>query len=106
MLYDLVEYETYNAIDVTARYRLEEVETVLIPIRVRALDSSGQRCEVRVTVIGDDNSVKEGFSKDKTCDANDHLTFMLPKGKTFKVQSKEVEKTIKVVNEELIDLKL
>ncbi len=102
----LPQVKTYNAIDVTARYKLEEVETVLIPIRVRALDSSGQRCEVRVTVIGDDNSIKEGFSKDKTCDANDHLTFMLPKGKTFKVQSKEVEKTIKVVNEELIDLKL
>ena len=48
----------------------------------------------------------EGLSKDKTCDANDHLTFMLPKGKTFKVRSKEVETIIKVVNEELIDFKL
>jgi len=96
----------YNAIDVTARYKIHEVETVLIPIRVRALDSSGERCEVKITVIGEDNNVMEGLSKDKTCDDNDHLTFMLPKGKTFKVRSKEVETMIKVVNEELIDLKL
>ena len=102
----LPQVKKYNAIDVTASYEIEEVQTVLIPIRVRALDSSGQRCEVRVTVTGEDNNVKEGFSRDNTSDANDHLTFMLPKGQIFKVQSEKVEKTIKVVNEELIDLKL
>ena len=102
----LPDVKIYNAIDVTARYKIHKDETVLVPIRVRALDPSGERCEVKVTVIGEDNNIMEGFSKDKTCDANDHLTFMLPKGKTFKVRSKEVEKMIKVVNEQLIDLKL
>ncbi len=73
----------YNAIDVTNRYQLELVNEKLIPIRIRALDSSGNRQEVKVMVFGEDNYLMEGVSKGETCDANDHLTFMLPKGKVF-----------------------
>ena len=92
----------YNAIDVTKRYKIQLVNEDLVPIRIRALDSSGNRQEVKVLVFGEDYSV-EGFSKGETCDANDHLTFMLPKGKVFTLQSQEMKKKVKVVKEALID---
>ena len=94
----------YNAIDVTNRYKINLVKTELIPIRIRALDSSGNRQEVKVTVFGENSYLKEGISKGETCDANDHLTFMLPKGEVFTFQSKEVTKTLKVDKEEIINL--
>jgi hypothetical protein len=96
----------HNAIDVTSRYQLGLVSEKLIPIRIRALDSSGNRQEVKVMVFGEDNYLMEGVSKGETCDANDHLTFMLPKGKIFTLQSQQVKKRVKVVKEELIDLNL
>ena len=96
----------YNAIDVTNRYKTNLVKADLIPIRIRALDSSGNRQEVKVTVFGENNYLKEGISKGETCDANDHLTFMLPKGEVFTFQSKEVTKTLKVDKEEIINLNI
>ena len=77
-----------------------------MPIRIRALDSSGNRQQVKVIIYGDNNFTKQGFSKDETCDANDHLTFMVPKGKTFTLQSKKVTKIIKADKEKLINLEI
>ena len=102
----LPEVKIYNAIDVTDRYKNNLANDDLIPIRVRALDSSGNRQEVKVVIYGENNYSKEGISKDETCDANDHLTFMLPKGEIFKLQSKTETKMIKVDREKIIDLKL
>ena len=102
----LPEIKIYNAIDVTDRYKNNLADDDLIPIRVRALDSSGNRQEVKVVIYGENNYSKEGISKDETCDANDHLTFMLPKGEIFKLQSKTETKMIKVDREKIIDLKL
>ena len=102
----LPEVKIYNAIDVTDRYKNNLADDDLIPIRVRALDSSGNRQEVKVVIYGENNYSKEGISKDETCDANDHLTFMLPKGEIFKLQSKTVTKMIEVDREKIIDLKL
>ena len=102
----LPEIKIYNAIDVTDRYKNNLADDDLIPIRVRALDSSGNRQEVKVVIYGENNYSKEGISKDETCDANDHLTFMLPKGEIFKLQSKTVTKMIEVDREKIIDLKL
>ena len=102
----LPEVKIYNAIDVTQRYKNNLANDNLIPIRVRALDSSGNRQEVKVVIYGENNYSKEGISKDETCDANDHLTFMLPKGEIFKLQSKTETKMIKVDREKIIDLKL
>tara|TARA_Y200000002_G_scaffold355049_1_gene335713 strand:+ start:200 stop:1324 length:1125 start_codon:yes stop_codon:yes gene_type:complete len=102
----LPEVKIYNAIDVTQRYKNNLANDNLIPIRVRALDSSGNRQEVKVVIYGKNNYSKEGISKDETCDANDHLTFMLPKGEIFKLQSKTETKMIEVDREKIIDLKL
>jgi len=102
----LPDIKKYNAIDVTNRYEIDLVNEELIPIRIRALDSSGNRQEVKVMVFGEDDYLAEGISKGETCDANDHLTFMLPKGKVFKLQSREVTKMVKVTKEEIIDFGL
>ena len=102
----LPEVKIYNAIDVTQRYKNNLANDNLIPIRVRALDSSGNRQEVKVVIYGKNNYSKEGISKDETYDANDHLTFMLPKGEIFKLQSKTETKMIEVDREKIIDLKL
>ena len=96
----------YNAIDVIDRYATDLVNEELVPIRIRALDSSGNRQEVKVRIFGEDDYSAEGISKGETCDVNDHLTFMLPKGKVFTLQSREVTKMVKVVKEEIIDLGL
>ena len=96
----------YNAIDVTNRYKINLVNSELIPIRIRALDSSGNRQEVKVIVFGENSYLKEGISKGETSDANDHLTFMLPKGQIFTFQSKEVTRTLKVDKEEIINLEI
>ena len=90
----------YGAIDVTDRYKIRDIPAEeLVPIRIRALDSSGLRRIVKVTVIGEDNFIFEGVSKGESCDANDHLTVMLPKGKTFTVKSTNDVQTVDVVKE-------
>jgi len=95
----------YGAIDVTDRYKIRDIpEGELVPIRIRVLDSSGLRRIVKVTVIGEDNFIFEGVSKGESCDANDHLTVMLPKGKTFTVKSTNDVQTVDVVKEYIVDL--
>jgi hypothetical protein len=98
--------KNYGAIDVTDRYKIRDIPAgELVPIRIRALDSSGLRRIVKVTVIGEDNLIFEGVSKGESCDANDHLTVMLPKGKTFTVKSTSDVQTVDVVKEYIVDLR-
>ena len=95
----------YGAIDVTDRYKSRDIPAEeLVPIRIRALDPSGLRRTVKVTVIGEDNFIFEGVSKGESCDVNDHLTVMLPKGKTFTVKSISDVQTVDVVKEHIVDL--
>ena len=97
--------KNYGASDVTDRYKIRDIQAgELVPIRIRALDSSGLRRIVKVTVIGEDNFIFEGVSKGESCDANDHLTVMLPKGKTFTVKSTNDVQKVDVVKEYIVDL--
>ena len=101
----LPEVTTYGAVDVTDRYA-EEQESVLVPIRVRATDESGSRQVVRVVVLNEHGELRaDGYTKDDSADANDHLTFMLPKGETIFVQSKNDFVELKIGSESIIDLK-
>tara|TARA_Y100000588_G_scaffold310442_1_gene336001 strand:- start:30 stop:1127 length:1098 start_codon:yes stop_codon:yes gene_type:complete len=95
----------YKGIDITDRYTNRIYSDELVPIRFRALNENGLREAIRITISGDDNLKYEGISKDQTCDLNDHLTFMLPRGKTFEVRTGDSIKMINVTNEEIIDLK-
>ena len=45
----------YNAIDVTNRYKSSLVDDQFVPIRIRALDSSGNRQQVKVIIYGENN---------------------------------------------------
>tara|TARA_X000001036_G_scaffold64127_1_gene54747 strand:+ start:14538 stop:15641 length:1104 start_codon:yes stop_codon:yes gene_type:complete len=97
--------KTYNAIDITSRY-ITNIDSNLVPIKIRAVDSNGKRQQLQVKVKGGNNFYFEGFSKDETCDFNDHLTLMLPKGENFTIKvGKHIQK-IRVKKEEIIDLKL
>ncbi len=98
--------KVYNAIEVTASYKTVIVDEEYIPIRIRVLDSLGNRKEVLVRIIGKDNFMEEGISKGENFDMNDYLIFMLPKGQQFKIESNNVSITIRVDKEEIIDLKL
>ena len=95
----------YNAVDVTASY-IKYVDDSLVPIRIRTLDSKGERKQVAVIVTGEDNFSFEGVSKSEGSDANDHLTLMLPRGKEFIIKTKGAEKKISIEKEEIVDLKI
>ena len=100
----LPEEQTYGAVDVTERYA-EEVDLVLIPVRIRVTNADGMRQVVRVVVSNEMGElIFEGNSKSDSDDANDHLTFMLPKGKlcTFLTKDDAVEKLI--TSEVIIEL--
>ena len=45
------------------------------------------------------------MSKGESCDANDHLTIMLPRGGIFTVQSVYDVQKIAVIGEDIIDLR-
>ena len=98
--------KTYGAVDVTNRYAITDEDVAeLIPIRIRSLDLSGLRKSEKITVIEGDNSIFEGITKNETCDANDNLTFMIPKGKTITVKSMDDVQVVDVIKEEIIDLR-
>jgi hypothetical protein len=46
------------------------------------------------------------MSKSEACDINDHLTLMLPKGKSFTIKTEGDEQRINVTKEKLISLSL
>ena len=101
----LPEVTTYGAVDVTDRY-VEEKESVLIPVRVRATNKTGERQIVRVVVSNAKGELLvDGSTKNESADANDHLTFMLPKGETFFVQSKNDFVEVVIDSESIINLK-
>lgn len=99
------EVKEYNAVDVTQSY-IQNIDDSLVPIRIRALDSSGKRKPVTVVVTGEDDFSFEGTSKSEACDLNDHLTLMLPKGKDFIIKTKGDERRISINKEEIVDLKI
>ena len=95
----------YRAFDVTDRYTIHYKNNQgLVPIRIRALSSAGLRKAVNVTITGENNYFFEGISKDETCDLNDHLMVMLPKGKTFTVKSNNDIRVLEVEEDCIIDL--
>ena len=99
------EVKEYKAVDVTQSY-IQNIDDSLVPIRIRALDSSGKRKPVTVVVTGEDDFSFEGTSKSEACDLNDHLTLMLPKGKDFIIKTKGDERRISINKEEIVDLKI
>jgi len=102
----LPEVKTYGGIDVTDRYADGQQVTELIPIRVRATDVSGRRQIVRVVVTDSQGGLLfEGETKNDGADANDHLTFMLPKGESFIFHSVVDAEKILVGSESIIELK-
>ncbi len=100
----LPEVETYGAVDVTDRYT-EEQETVLVPIRIRALNKEDERQARHVVVSNSKGELMlEGSTKDESADANDHLTFMLPKGETFSFHCKNDVIEQFITSEVVLDL--
>ena len=96
--------QTYGAIDVTDRYAKKQAST-LVPIRVRATNSVGERKVVHVVVANDKGEILvEGNTKNESADANDHLTFMLPKGETMTLQSSDDATELVIDTESIIDL--
>tara|TARA_B100001250_G_scaffold196286_1_gene168624 strand:- start:188 stop:1291 length:1104 start_codon:yes stop_codon:yes gene_type:complete len=100
----LPEVKTYRSIDVTEKYSIYLTESLLVPIRIKAVDPFGLRKSVNVTIKGQ-KIIFKGKSKDETFDANDHLTVMLPRGQIFTIESREDIQTLNVKNEQLISLK-
>jgi hypothetical protein len=96
---------SYNAVDVTESY-IKNVDESLVPIRIRALDTKGERQQVAVVVTGDDNFWFEGTTKSELSDANDHLTLMLPKGKNFTISANDDKRKISIKKEKLIEFKI
>ena len=99
------EVRDYNAVDVTQNY-IQNIDASLVPIRIRALDSSGKRKPVTVVVTGEDDFSFEGTSKSEACDLNDHLTLMLPRGKDFTIKTDDDQRKISIEKEEIVDLKI
>lgn len=100
----LPEVKSYGGIDVTDRYKDSNV-SVLVPIRVRATDSDGNRHIVQVIVAKENRKLlHEGSTRNDSADANDHLTFMLPRGKLFTLFSRNDAVTLEVDKEKIIEL--
>jgi predicted esterase len=100
----LPDVQTYGAVDVTDRY-LDEQETVLIPVRVRVTDKERTRQSRRIVVFNiEGEMIQEGNTKDESADANDHLTFMLPKGETFTFHCKNDVLEHFITSEVVLDL--
>ena len=94
----------YSAIDVTDTYiNHHKKHHELVAVRIRAINHTGSRESVNVIVTGDDYYF-QGQSKDETCDMNDYLVVMLPKGKTFTIRSKNDSQVIAIENECIVSL--
>lgn len=98
----LPEVTTYGAIDVTDRYKAKD-ESQLIPIRIVSYGGQGKRVIVK-TVIFDasGNVVFEGWTKDDSADANDHLTANLRIGETYTMHTGRHVRQIEVTEETII----
>lgn len=81
-----------SAINVTERYapNAKPVDTTRQRLMIRVLDRpAGQRTAVPVKVrdLEDPATQFEGTSKDEQADRNDHLSFLVPKGRTYVVEA-------------------
>ena len=95
---------TYGAVDVTDRYT-KSTESALVPIRVRAIQEDGTRQIVHVVVAKENGEIfLEGSTKNDSADANDHLTFMLPSGESFVIQTMQDVVIVDVGKEEIVNL--
>ena len=99
----LPEVKKYNSIDVTGNYKIEKVVADLIPVRVRAIGQGGKRYSIDILVKDQDEIILQGLSKNEENDSNDHLTFMLEKGKTFSFETSFDKKSLLIEEELLID---
>ena len=99
----LPEVKTYRAVDVTQRYKQPDVSE-LVPIRFRSSDENGNRVIAYVTATNKlGELVVEGNTMDDSADANNLLTFMLPKGEVFTIQTNDDSVTVAVDTETIID---
>ena len=100
----LPEVTTYGAIDVTDRYKSKD-ESQLIPIRIVSYGGKGKRVVVKTLIFdASGNVVFEGWTKDDSADANDHLTFMLPSNVTCTFLSNADGVSKKIEDEEIIEV--
>ena len=99
----LPEDKTYPSIDITKNYNSKKILTDLIPTRIRIKGLDGKRKSESVIVKNGEEIIFKGISKDESNDLNDHLTFMLEKGKTFTIQTQYDKLYHTVVDEEIID---
>ncbi len=98
----LPDVTTYGAIDVTDRYKAKD-ESKLIPIRIVSYSSHGKRVIVKTNILNADGDVVfEGWTKDDSADANDHVTANLVQGETYTVRSGRHERTIEVTEETIL----
>ena len=101
----LPEVKTYNAIDVTDRYKNHiQLDSDLVAVSIRALNKAGQREAVSVIITGENNFYFEGQSKNETFDLNDHLKVLLPKGKVFTIKSENDSQILEIEKECLVSL--
>ena len=101
----LPEVKTYNAIDVTDRYKNHiQLDSDLVAVSIRALNKAGQREAVSVIITGENNFYFEGQSKNETFDLNDHLKVLLPRGKVFTIKSENDSQILEIKNECLVSL--
>ena len=95
----------YYAIEVTDRYKTDDIQFNLVPIRICVLDSMGKRKKVTVGITFG-NDFQQGISKDESFDANDHLIFMIPRNQRFVLETTN-QKIENIADEEkLIKIKL
>ena len=57
-------------------------------------------------MTGEDNFWFEGTTNSELSDANDHLTLMLPKGKSFTISADNDKRIISIENEKLVEFKI
>ena len=86
-----------SAVNVTDRYtaKAKAADAAAMRLQVNVLDRPvGRRVAARVTIIDTvDPALRfEGVSKTEPSDMNDHLSFSLPKGRTYLVEAEEGER--------------
>ena len=92
-------------VDVTTRYQ-NFLDSNFIPLRIKVVDSNGERKRILVSVSGDNDFSFAGYSKDEKNDSNDHLTLYLPESNSFVIKVNQYTKTIILNKEELIEIKI
>lgn len=82
--------QSVPGVNVTDRYvAAEPIPAGHARLRVRVRSAAGERVvsDVSVFGIGGGDPIAEGETRDESFDANDHLTFVLPAGRTYRVRA-------------------